>query len=511
MLAAAVGVAVAVAGMTTLLAGQEAPPPAPDPVASGPPLIAAAQVSADQSVLVVTGLHLGPGVPALSLGLQSLVVTAVTAVTGSPTPSGPDVVTALLPGPVTPGTYLLGLTRAADGAVAVFHVTVGAAGPSGAAGPAGSPGPAGLPGPPGPPGPPGSGAGSSGVTVGHRNTAVGSGVLPAVTGSRNSGFGYEALSAARSGDRNTAVGYRALRSLVTGRRNVAVGLRALSDVTGGRENTAVGAQALQYLSAGDRNTALGYRALRWLDGGVDNVALGYEAGIANPTGTNNIYVGHAGVADESDRIRIGTGQLETHLAGTVHAAAFVGDGSGLTGLAAGSVGPPGPAGPPGFPGPAGPPGRPGPAGPPGVAGAAGSPGVIVQVVGAVGGDPVPLPVPENLWAPTGLRASITVGSGNDVLVFVSQPASCVGSTPDAVLRLPGVCEGVLRRTVDATTSDAVRLWTSGDAAGEGWMGATWLDRAPGAGEVTYEVFARPGDTTVIEAGGGQLTLLEVAR
>ena len=68
---------------------------------------------------------------------------------------------------------------------------------------------------------------------------------------------------------------------------------------------------------------------------TERVALGYEAGNVNTTGRNNIYIGHAGAAaDESGTVRIGTAatHTETHLSGTVHATAFVGDGSGLTNL-----------------------------------------------------------------------------------------------------------------------------------------------------------------------------------
>ena len=89
------------------------------------------------------------------------------------------------------------------------------------------------------------------------------------------------------------------------------------------------------MTAGSRNTSVGYATLTANTGGANNIALGYEAGSVNTTGSNNIYIGHAGAAaDESGLIRIGTPatHTETHLAGSVHATAFVGDGSGLTNL-----------------------------------------------------------------------------------------------------------------------------------------------------------------------------------
>ncbi len=85
------------------------------------------------------------------------------------------------------------------------------------------------------------------------------------------------------------------------------------------------------MTAGSRNTSVGYGALSANTGGTNNVALGYEAGNVNTAGSNNIYIGHPGAAvDESGTVRIGTAatHTETHLAGTVHATAFVGDGSG---------------------------------------------------------------------------------------------------------------------------------------------------------------------------------------
>jgi hypothetical protein len=81
----------------------------------------------------------------------------------------------------------------------------------------------------------------------------------------------------------------------------------------------------------EQNTALGAGALGAMYGGTANLALGYQAGSALTKGSDNVYVANAGVDGEDGTIRIGTEGLhkDTYLAGTVRAAAFVGDGSGL--------------------------------------------------------------------------------------------------------------------------------------------------------------------------------------
>lgn len=248
------------------------------------PLIASAQVSADQTAVTIAGLHFGAATPRVSLALTALTVTAATATQ----------VTAALPGTVTPGTYLLALTRS-DSAVAVFYLTIGAVGPAG------------------PPGPADASAG-----LGLRSYRVGQGALASLTTGRG----------------NSAFGYGTLRSVTTGIRNTAVGSMAMTRNTTGRDNTALGLAALA-MGLGSFNTAVGSHALV-RNTGSGNVALGYLAGRDNMTGSGNVYVGHRGVNGESHTIRIGTPgtHTRTFLAGTVSAAAFAGDGSALTGVRA---------------------------------------------------------------------------------------------------------------------------------------------------------------------------------
>ena len=102
----------------------------PPPLAA--PLIASAQVSADQTTLTLTGLNFAVlestdgALPSVSLALTPLPVTA----------SSPTLVTATLPSPLEAGTYLLLLQRS-DAEAATFYVTVGAVGPQGLPGQAG--------------------------------------------------------------------------------------------------------------------------------------------------------------------------------------------------------------------------------------------------------------------------------------------------------------------------------------------------------------------------------------
>ena len=78
----------------------------------------------------------------------------------------------------------------------------------------------------------------------------------------------------------------------------------------------------------------GTSALRNVTTGSFNIAIGGDAGSGVTAGSNNIHIGHLGEAADSNVIRIGSGQAGTYLAGTVHATAFSGDGSALTGVTA---------------------------------------------------------------------------------------------------------------------------------------------------------------------------------
>jgi uncharacterized coiled-coil protein SlyX len=159
-------------------------------------------------------------------------------------------------------------------------------------------------------------------TAGDANTANGAGALQSnTTGSANTANGVDALFSNTGGFLNTANGAGALQSNTTGGANTANGVSALKNNTFGGantasgynaldsnttgfQNTANGASALLNNTIGNNNTANGYRALL-RNTGSDNIALGALAGSNLTTSANNIDIGNAGVAGESNAIRIG--------------------------------------------------------------------------------------------------------------------------------------------------------------------------------------------------------------
>ena len=152
------------------------------------------------------------------------------------------------------------------------------------------------------------------------NTALGSFALREnQTGTLNTGVGESALAANTSGNNNTAVGTDASHGN-NGDRNVAVGYSALSNNVTGSRNTVVGADAMHNdivgVVTGNDNTAVGSTALRDTAGN-NNLALGSNAGGNLLMGDNNILIANAGVATQSNTIRVGTlgTQTATYIAG----------------------------------------------------------------------------------------------------------------------------------------------------------------------------------------------------
>jgi hypothetical protein len=146
-----------------------------------------------------------------------------------------------------------------------------------------------------------------------------------------------ALFSNTTGEVNTAIGSQALYSNQTGFANTATGRYALQNSTG-INNTADGASALRFLTAGGGNTAVGRQALFSLTGGGANTALGSYAGDNLTTGSNNIDIGNAGIAAESNIIRIGTQTADTDSQGVphnAHTAVYIAgiSGTGISGTA----------------------------------------------------------------------------------------------------------------------------------------------------------------------------------
>ena len=166
------------------------------------------------------------------------------------------------------------------------------------------------------------------ITTGDGNTANGYHAMAATTeGSSNTGIGRTALFRNTEGSYNTAVGRDAMRNNLSGVANTAHGAYSLGTNTDGNYNTAIGYLSLHESVTGFSNTALGYAALRASTSGDGNVALGFRAldnttggrnigigvyaGTNLTTGENNIAIGAAGVAGESNTIRIGKKDVQT--------------------------------------------------------------------------------------------------------------------------------------------------------------------------------------------------------
>lgn len=148
-------------------------------------------------------------------------------------------------------------------------------------------------------------------TTGHGNTAVGyNALLRNTTSPGSTAVGARALRSNTTGFASTALGYKTLYSNTTGLFNTGVGTAALRDNTIGSRNTIMGSYALFDGSMADGNTALGYFSLFSNTNGDRSIALGERAGYAT-TGSDNILIGHAGIAVESGRIRVGLSPMES--------------------------------------------------------------------------------------------------------------------------------------------------------------------------------------------------------
>jgi hypothetical protein len=126
----------------------------------------------------------------------------------------------------------------------------------------------------------------------------------------------------------------------TGSSNTAVGTDALAFSTTAGGNTAVGSGALNLNTTGASNAAFGASALTANTTGSFNIAIGESAGTNLTSGNSDIYIGNAGLASESNIIRIGS--VGTHaaayIAGIFGKTVVSGDGVGVFVGSAGQLG-----------------------------------------------------------------------------------------------------------------------------------------------------------------------------
>jgi len=112
----------------------------------------------------------------------------------------------------------------------------------------------------------------------------------------------------------------ALWANTTGNGNVGAGWDALYNNTAGGDNTANGQYALYSNTNGNNNTSVGDESLYQNTSGQYNIALGFQSGYNTTTGNNNVFIGNTGLASDNNVIRIGSGQIQSYIAGVLNLA-----------------------------------------------------------------------------------------------------------------------------------------------------------------------------------------------
>jgi hypothetical protein len=151
---------------------------------------------------------------------------------------------------------------------------------------------------------------SSSNTTGNYNVAVGrEALLSNTTASNNTAVGYQALYSNTTAVDNTAVGYGAGYSNTTGSYNTAYGAFSFYSNTTGTNNCAFGQGSLDVNTTGSANVAMGRNALGSSTTASDNTVLGYQAGFSTTTGGSNTYVGSsAGYVNTTGTYNVCIGQ-----------------------------------------------------------------------------------------------------------------------------------------------------------------------------------------------------------
>ncbi len=179
----------------------------------------------------------------------------------------------------------------------------------------------------------GSASGMSNTT-GNYNSFVGYGSGHYnTTGSNNSFLGYASGMSNTAGNYNSFLGCQSGMSNTTGNSNLFLGCYSGEANTTGQYNSFLGRGSGKASKTGSKNLFIGCQSGYSITSGSGNIFLGYQAGY-NETGSNKLYISNS---DTSDPLIYGEFDNNTvTINGTLTATAFVGDGSGLTGISGGS-------------------------------------------------------------------------------------------------------------------------------------------------------------------------------
>jgi hypothetical protein len=129
-------------------------------------------------------------------------------------------------------------------------------------------------------------------TPGTANTFVGQLVgNSSISGSNDTGSGYDSLHAISGGSYDTATGSNSLTSLTTGSNDSAFGDAGLQALTGGSYDTSTGVSALHSLQGASYDTALGDNSGYSDVSGANDTFVGYGSGY-NTTGTGDVFLGY---------------------------------------------------------------------------------------------------------------------------------------------------------------------------------------------------------------------------